>query len=271
MHAGRVPAEPEPPDVPTWIAFDTETTGLEPGSQLVELAAIAFTDAGTVASFDQLVRPTIAMPPDVVSIHGLRDEDLHGANNASVVLQQFLDWLPDDAVLVAHNAGFDCDVLGWEADRAQLQLPDLRVIDTVPLARTLNATANCRLQTLCEHFSFQRLGDAHRALPDADSVRQLFLQLRRDLPEHEDWEPRVPRHGWQTVADEELPAPLHGLADALRAGRALEFTYRDARGHETRRAVTPWGYARVDAGIRFHGHCHLRQARRHFAAERVSA
>jgi len=45
----------------TWVAFDTETTGLEPGSRLLDLAAVAFDDHGTVlATFNQLVHPGYA-------------------------------------------------------------------------------------------------------------------------------------------------------------------------------------------------------------------
>ena len=55
-----------------WVAFDTETTGVDPGSRSVELAAIAFDDDGMVKDvFTSLIHPGMPIPPDATAANGL--------------------------------------------------------------------------------------------------------------------------------------------------------------------------------------------------------
>jgi DNA polymerase-3 subunit epsilon len=53
------------------IYLDTETTGLGPTDQVVEIAIL---DPEGDPLVDDLVRPTISIPPDAVAIHGITDE-----------------------------------------------------------------------------------------------------------------------------------------------------------------------------------------------------
>ena len=47
-----------------FIALDVETTGVEPGSRLIELAAIAFDDDGIIDIFERTVNPGMPLPAD---------------------------------------------------------------------------------------------------------------------------------------------------------------------------------------------------------------
>ncbi len=52
------------------VYLDTETTGLDPRSEIVEIC-ILDSDGGVLV--DRLVRPTIPVPPDATRVHGIRN------------------------------------------------------------------------------------------------------------------------------------------------------------------------------------------------------
>jgi len=249
-----------------WVAFDTETTGVEPGSRLVELGAVAFAaDGTTVATFSSLVHPGMPMPPDATAVSGLSERMLASAPPAAEVLREFLAWLPSQARLVAHNAQFDQDILGWELDRAGLAWPSQRVVDSCLLARVLGETANNRLQTIIAHHGWEVAGEGHRALPDADAVRRLLLHalgrgLDRSLFTGQPFTStaRYPRR---------LPRNLAVLPEAIATGKRIATVYTDRGGVTTEREVTPLGYAQRKDVLQWHGWCHLREQRRTFLAE----
>jgi len=256
----------------TWICLDCETTGLEPGSRLIELAAVACDESGRATRrFSALVCPGMPLPEDSAAVTGLSDAELIDADTAPAVLRRFLDWLPDDGLLVAHNARFDVNVLGWEMQRAELSAPRLRVVDSVKLARALDETPDCRLQTIIATHRWQLHGPAHRAEPDADAVRLLLTRARERLPRTRFGQLCTGtrfRSAWQHEA--ELPETLHTLPEHVALGRPFAFHYTTADGWSSSRSITPFGFARTGKGLRFHGFCHYCSARRSFAAERVA-
>ena len=170
-----------PASIARWVAFDTETTGTGPSARLVELAAVAFADDGTVCgTFNALVNPGQPIPPHITAIHGISDAAVADQPNAATVLRSFAEWLPLGVTLLAHNAIFDCRIIGHECRRARLPEPAHPILDTCLLARSLGQTIDNSLQTLVQHYGFVLQGDAHRALPDADAVRQYFLRVRAE-------------------------------------------------------------------------------------------
>jgi len=251
--------------VTAFVAFDTETTGVEPGSRLVELAAVAFDDDGGVTdAFQRLVDPGMPMPRDASEANGITAADFVGAPDAGTVLGEFLSWIPVDAIMVAHNAPYDLGILSWEFARAGLAPPSQKVIDTLPMARNLGATSDNKLQTLVAHFGIDIDGDAHRAMPDADAVRQLFGLLRGRVPvEAAAW---CSRYAYTDC----FPTGLECLPVCVAKARRIAFDYVDKDGTSSRRSLTPYGWAATDKGLTVHGLCHLRGARRMFYADRIS-
>ena len=62
----------------TFVAFDTETTGLSPiACRLVELCAVKFTLAGpegaSVETFERLINPGQSISAELSAIHGITD------------------------------------------------------------------------------------------------------------------------------------------------------------------------------------------------------
>lgn len=254
----------------SYVACDVETTGIEPGSRMVELGAVAFDHTGAVQDrFHSMVRPGMPLPADAAAVNGITDDMLSSAPDAGEVLRRFVDWVAADAVVVAHNAAFDVGVIGWESERFGLTVPDWMVLDTLMIARVLHATPDCRLETLA-HWYGLHAGDAHRALSDADVCRQYFIEAQRHPGIRSPRLAAVPwasRCSYSYTAD--LPPELASLPELVAAGGDLAFVYHDTKGDITERTITPYGWARCGDSTLFHGYCHLRRERRTFNVERV--
>lgn len=264
-------AEGAADEVDDWIAFDCETTGLEPGCRLLELAAVRFRPDGSVVDeFSTIIDPGIPVLPDIVALVGLSPGELAAGASTRAALGAFRDWLPERGRLVAHNARFDVNVLGWECERVRRAKPKLPVVDSLALAKALPTAPSGRLQDLVEHYGWERRGRAHRALPDADATRRLVLEARRVLPpgRFAALTVGVPfANSWHYPRRWE--ADHAALPQAQRRGKAILIRYTDARGAGSERWVTPHGFAVTAQGCRFHGWCHLRGERRLFALERT--
>jgi DNA polymerase-3 subunit epsilon len=57
------------------VYLDTETTGLGPGSQIIEICVL---DSDGSVLIDRLVRPSIPIPSDASRVHGIRDAMVAG-------------------------------------------------------------------------------------------------------------------------------------------------------------------------------------------------
>src|SRR3954452_24914755 len=94
-------------DEAEFVVFDLETTGLSPArDRICELGAVRVRGLELVDSFESLVNPGIALPEPVARLTGLRQQELAAAPPAAAVVRRFLAFA-GDALLVAHNAGFD--------------------------------------------------------------------------------------------------------------------------------------------------------------------
>lgn len=111
----RLPSEPssegagEP--VRRALFVDVETTGVDAGrDKVIELAMVLFGyDAegrvtGVEARFDQLEDPGRPIPPEIVELTGIRDEDVRGRR---IDEGEALDLISRAHLVVAHNARFD--------------------------------------------------------------------------------------------------------------------------------------------------------------------
>lgn len=170
----------------TFIAFDTETTGLNPAvCKLVELSGVKFRLQGEIIStFSQLINPETEIPEDLIKLHGITNEMVKNEPTIASVVPAFLNWIDDDqTILVAHNAPFDIGFLQAAISHLQQPMPKHKVIDTLTLARALVPQArNHKLQTLTEHFKIEST-TYHRALADSYHVRGLLTMLIALIPD----------------------------------------------------------------------------------------
>lgn len=247
--------------------IDTETTGLEAGSRMVEVAAIKTDEAGeTMASFTALVNPGMPVPPDVEKIHGITSAMLASARSVAPVLMDLLAFLQGSDFLVAHNAPYDVGILGCDLGRAGLNPAMPPVVDTCALAKFLRATPNNRLVTLVQHYGLVPTGDAHRAACDADACRQYWQKVKPKSAASMAAPWLVPHFH----VEPEAGSFLAKVAAHVAQGAPLEFDYTDAKGARTHRRLIPYGWAQVGQAVQFHGLDVDKQERRTFLVDRVA-
>ena len=167
-----------------FVAFDTETTGLEPrDGHVVEIAGVRFTgDGREIGRFATLANPGRPINADVTRIHGIDDTMVAYAPDSTEACRQFTAWIDEEDLLVAHNAPFDVAFISSELTRGRIESPRNDVIDTLLCMRSLDLPVpSYRLGTLVEHFGFESNG-YHRALQDALHVRDLLLEFLNRNP-----------------------------------------------------------------------------------------
>jgi DNA polymerase III epsilon subunit-like protein len=103
-------------DEATFALIDTETTrkdAKDPENELLEVAVDLYGRCGAdhLGSFSSLVYVTRPIPPENSAVHNLTTRDTIYAPERAVVIQQLQEFVPADAVPVAHNAAFDSQVL----------------------------------------------------------------------------------------------------------------------------------------------------------------
>jgi DNA polymerase-3 subunit epsilon len=163
------------------IAFDTETTGLDPkaGHRIVEIGCVEMIDyIRTDNVFHAYLNPERDMPPEAQKVHGLSSDFLADKPLFKDIAQDFLAFVGED-VLVAHNAGFDMKFInhelvihGFPAFAAN------RSIDTLQLARQKYPGQPASLDALCRRFDVDLSARTlHGALLDAQLLADVYLEL----------------------------------------------------------------------------------------------
>ena len=162
-----------------YVAFDVETTGLDPATdRIVEIAAVRVLDDQIVDSFRSLVDPGVRIPLDAQRVHGITDAMVEDSPLIERVLPEFLEFMGND-MLAAHNAAFDIRFVGMACIRHDYQIPNA-YFDTMGLARLWPAAPNKKLSTLARAAGITQAQD-HRALGDAELVAQLIAAARKQM------------------------------------------------------------------------------------------
>ncbi len=161
------------------VVADVEGNGRHPPS-LVEAAVVPIAAGRIGEPASWLVRPPEPITWQATRIHGITNQEVADLPRIDVVADGIRAYL-DGAVVVAHNAGIDLDVLtrelpGWQP---------AAVVDTLRLARVrLPGQPSYRLGALVDAFNLARDLPAglrpHRAAYDALVTARLFVHLATD-------------------------------------------------------------------------------------------
>ncbi len=163
------------------VLFDTETTGLDPGTgdRVIEVALLELhRDLPTGQRLHLLIDPERDIPDDATRVHGLTRADLRGKPRFADVADTILAFIGTDP-LVAHNAPFDFGFLDMEFDR--LGHPPLardRMICTLALAKARFPGLPNSLDALCRRFGIDLSERTlHNALLDCRLLADVYIEL----------------------------------------------------------------------------------------------
>jgi DNA polymerase-3 subunit epsilon len=250
-------------------AIDTETTGLLPGSRMVELAVVLFdgADGRVVDTYQTLVNPGMPIPPHVTEIHGITDERVKHAPTAKEALEGLYRVVADEIGFIAHNARYDAGIIAWDAARLAAPVNPMRPVTcTLEIAKAIKTTRNNRLDTLIEFYGMTRKGEAHRALSDAHACKDYYMlvQDQHDVAPRP-WSAAGHRYSYTNA----LTLELAQLPERVASGCRLAFGYEDKNNAHTDRCVTPYGWCRQNGALYFQGLCHAVNEERTFRADRM--
>jgi DNA polymerase-3 subunit epsilon len=129
--------------------------------------------------YHQYINPERDVPEDAVKVHGLTTEFLKNYPKLSEVAQEFIDFVGDDGILVAHNASFDINFINYEFKHKGFKTYSWdRVVDTLEIARSKFPGARNNLDALCRRFNIDNSARTkHGALLDAELLAEVYLEL----------------------------------------------------------------------------------------------
>lgn len=156
------------------VAIDLETTGPDPyADRIVEIGAAVWEGGRITRTFSQLASTDRVMSPQIVKLTGITPALLKDAPPLTEVVENFLTFLPDKTVCLAHNAAFERAFLrAATKDRFKAV-----VMDTVGLARILYPELPSHsMECLRTDLGLSQDG-AHRALTDCESLIELWKKL----------------------------------------------------------------------------------------------
>ena len=96
-----------PLELNEYIAFDLETTGLNPQKDCItEIAACRFIKGEIQDQYTTLINPGVKVPKNIVEITGITDDMLSDSPSIKQALPDLIEFL-DHSPLVGHNINFD--------------------------------------------------------------------------------------------------------------------------------------------------------------------
>ncbi len=160
----------------TYVVFDIETTGFNPGADCItEIAAVKVKDGAQIDEFSTFVNPERSIPKDVQELTHITPEMVKDAPKIEEALKGFLEF-SKDCVIVAHNARFDTSFINYFADKCGYEKPKY-IIDTLAISREMfEGYENHKLGTIAANLEIE-LENAHRAINDARATAKVFIKM----------------------------------------------------------------------------------------------
>ncbi|MEL7591424.1 MAG: helicase C-terminal domain-containing protein [Anaerolineaceae bacterium] len=216
--------------MPSIVAIDIETTGLEPQKDaIIEIAAVRFNGHRVEAEWSKLINPGRPIPRLITQLTGITDEMVRHAPPLNAVIQELDDFVGDDTVL-GHNVRFDLSFL-----QRQRILKFNPVVDTYELASiALPGNSRYNLGTLGYTLGIL-IPNSHRALDDARLTHAVYHTLMQKL----------------------LELPIEVLAEIVRMAEGIEWdgeqAFQQALREKGRMPVEAKKVVQDDFGLLFGG------------------
>lgn len=164
-------------DGETFVAFDTETTGLKADEdRIIEIGAVKFDKTGIISQFGKLINPQKSIPYQITKITGISNQMVQDKPVFSQILPDLLDFL-QDSIIVGHNIQFDLRFLKAEMERLEKTAIKNQAIDTLQFSRWAYPDLKKYKQTDMAELLGVKIKEAHRAYDDAFVCGNVFLHL----------------------------------------------------------------------------------------------
>lgn len=160
----------------SYIAFDLETTGLNPQeNEIIEIGALKVREGKVVDRFMEFIHPLSPISPAISELTGITNNMVATARSCEQVIPDFLDFCEDD-VLIGHNVMFDYSFTKCSASKCGLPF-EKNGLDTLKIARKVHKDFPSKsLGALCDYYHIENKS-AHRAYHDALATAKLYQTL----------------------------------------------------------------------------------------------
>lgn len=178
------------------VYFDTETTGFDTNSEIIEISAVDMKDNVLI---DQLIRVNNPLPEAIKKITHIDDQML--ANKPTFIdIEKKIKDVFNDNIWVAYNAAFDVKMLLQNYALQYIKYPPqfLMVVDAMKLVSNITQVVNSygsfkwfKLDEAREHFGLPMPeGALHRAITDTKIMTSIirhiaslpYIKTTHDLP-----------------------------------------------------------------------------------------
>lgn len=160
----------------SYIAFDLETTGLNPQeNEIIEIGALKVREGKVVDRFMEFIHPLSPISSAISELTGITNDMVATARSCEQVIPDFLDFCEDD-VLIGHNVMFDYSFTKCSASKCGLPF-EKNGLDTLKIARKVHKDFPSKsLGALCDYYHIENKS-AHRAYHDALATAKLYQTL----------------------------------------------------------------------------------------------
>ncbi len=175
-----------------FIAFDTETTGVEVSAdRIVSAAAVEFRDGVEASSREWLIKVDVQIPQAASAVHGITDQMSQSQGLVQVeALGAISEYLVSSKLpVVCFNSQFDRTILDSNLERVGHQ-PLSGVVDICPyvidkhMDKYVKGKAQRRLQPTVARYGLElNEADWHGALADARITGLLMLAQQARYPQ----------------------------------------------------------------------------------------
>jgi len=255
--------------------FDTETTGLNPGSgdRIVELAGVRIKGKERIGLYQSFVDPEREISEAAFAVNKITPAMLKGAPPAKKVLPDFLKFCAGTC-LCSYNAGFDLEFLNNELKIIGAgHLKDFMVVDVLKMSRRLIPN----LSRYALWFVAESLGiknkQEHRALSDVELTLDVFYRLKEILSakgvydfEHFTQLFSVDSDFLRSVIEQKAAS----IQEAIGLGAKLKIRYLATTGSEiSEREVIPKEVKHEKGRAYLIGFCNLKKEERTFRIDGI--
>lgn len=160
----------------SYIAFDVETTGLNPmENEIIEIGALKVRNGKVAERFMEFIHPQSPISTAITDLTGITNEMVASARTRGEVVSDFLDFCEDD-VLIGHNVSFDYSFMKSSAAKDGMPFEKMG-IDTLKIAQKVHKNLDSKsLGSLCAYYNIENKS-AHRAYHDALATAKLYQTL----------------------------------------------------------------------------------------------